>query len=1051
MDVSVIFATYNREDVLEQVFEAWRKVNEVTKYEYEIICSDDSSVDRTVEIIEQVKDLPIKLLRNEKGGAAKARNAALKIATGKIVIFTGDDMFPEPSFVNRHYENYLKYGENIATLGRIEWHPDIQMNYLMHHITNVGCEQFGFVGLPPYQLIDYRHFYTSNISVPMSQLKALEFFFNTDFDKYGFEDIEFGYRLEKNGMRIYYDPDIVITHHHVYNSVEKFCVRHTTAGEELVVFHGMHPELEDKCIYDIEDMRRVFEKFKEENSMGASLQGMAILGSLKLARIMTKVLEKVIVWNKPSLLSRLESILYAGIFKFYFLFGCVMRLAQGSGMHRSRMAQFAYAHMKKNYSQIYWDTGYGMNESESRRWICWDDSEVVLEKELPQNVKTVRISPLKNKCIMELKELIIETSNGEKIVPPMTWHNAQKTNWVNFDFRNTIDPQIIIENVPEGSKKITVRMSVKSMEKKNFFRALRVAAYKIRERVKTVKTSHEKWDIAYASGQARRIQICIDGLNCGKRSELIEQYRKATEVLGDSLVVSDVEKPERGYVTYHYKPEKEPLEGTQILQVAYTLLNSVYDYVLISKSFAEFPLIGCKAIGDVLIYSELMSGERKDWMQNANGRYMRLPAFEVETDTVSLYDVCGNISLQQEYFLTNDKDFVPEFRQSRRSFAFKKTKPVVFVDPIFLAVGGVERNTIEVMRALKDDYTFCMLTMERHSESQGTLHFQLKGICDYIFDLREITEFDNYLGCLYELKQIFEPDVLWMCNNSPWFERYTSQIREVFHDVAMVAQDVYDTKVGWIEYYKNPEMKLYDRYIAVTQLIKDTFMQKYQITEEKIDVIYSVIDGERIKRELNKPQGRDLLCEKYGLDKSKRYFAFVGRLTEQKNPLRLLRLIEEVKKHNRDDLHFVMVGDGVLRSDVDTYITEHELQENVTRIAYVENTPEFISMLDGLVLTSVYEGMPIVSIEAMCMSTPIFSTDTGDLKRFLDKNQNGLIVDEENSDFDNFMDFLNKLPQYKVNAKAHAKEMLDFFSADHVAEAYRVTFQKGMEQYKGKE
>lgn len=222
MDVSVIFATYNREDVLDRVFAAWRQVDLKTKYEYEIICSDDASSDNTVEIIKSASDLPIKLLQNEKGGAAKARNAALKIAKGKIVIFTGDDMFPEPDFVNQHFENYLKFGEKIATLGRIEWHPELDMNYLMYHITNIGCEQFGFIGLPAYQLIDYRHFYTSNISVPMSQLQALDQFFSTEFDKYGFEDIEFGYRLEKNGMKIYYDPDIVITHHHIYDSVKKF-------------------------------------------------------------------------------------------------------------------------------------------------------------------------------------------------------------------------------------------------------------------------------------------------------------------------------------------------------------------------------------------------------------------------------------------------------------------------------------------------------------------------------------------------------------------------------------------------------------------------------------------------------------------------------------------------------------------------------------------------------------------------------------------------------------------------------------------------------------
>ncbi|KAI4446246.1 hypothetical protein C823_000764 [Eubacterium plexicaudatum ASF492] len=71
MDVSVIFATHNREDVLEQVFAAWKKTDRVTKYEYEIICSDDDSTDHTIQIIQSVRELPVKLLQNKKEGPGK--------------------------------------------------------------------------------------------------------------------------------------------------------------------------------------------------------------------------------------------------------------------------------------------------------------------------------------------------------------------------------------------------------------------------------------------------------------------------------------------------------------------------------------------------------------------------------------------------------------------------------------------------------------------------------------------------------------------------------------------------------------------------------------------------------------------------------------------------------------------------------------------------------------------------------------------------------------------------------------------------------------------
>lgn len=355
------------------------------------------------------------------------------------------------------------------------------------------------------------------------------------------------------------------------------------------------------------------------------------------------------------------------------------------------------------------------------------------------------------------------------------------------------------------------------MKNKDISNIVGKTVYRIRQRLEMKKVNSQKWSAEYAEEQPRRIQICIGGLADEKRKELVMEYKKATAVLGDAVWIADIKEEKNGYVTYYYTPESEPLEGVQIFQVAYLLMNSFYDYVIVSKSFAVFPLIGCKKIQDVLLYAKSLDIHSSTAVKEAVGRYMRLPAFKIEKNTVNLKDTLADVELQQEYYLTDKIGFIPRFIQYKREFCFEKKKEVVFVDPIFLAVGGVERNTIEIMRALKDDYMFCMITMERHSESQGSLHFQLKGICDYIIDLREITEFDHYLACLQELKQIFAPDVLWLCNNSPWFERNTLHIRNIFKDVAMIAQDVYDTRAGWIEYYKNPEMQLFDRYIAITE------------------------------------------------------------------------------------------------------------------------------------------------------------------------------------------------------------------------------------------
>ncbi len=54
MDVSVVIPTYNRASLLTKLLDAWREVEKVTKYKYELIFSDDGSTDNTVAKLKHV-------------------------------------------------------------------------------------------------------------------------------------------------------------------------------------------------------------------------------------------------------------------------------------------------------------------------------------------------------------------------------------------------------------------------------------------------------------------------------------------------------------------------------------------------------------------------------------------------------------------------------------------------------------------------------------------------------------------------------------------------------------------------------------------------------------------------------------------------------------------------------------------------------------------------------------------------------------------------------------------------------------------------------------
>lgn len=94
--ISIIMPLYNAERFLEETLHS---VQRQTYQEYELICIDDASTDRTGEILRNIQkqDNRIKIYNNEqRSGAAVSRNKGMKVAKGKYITFLdGDDIFEE--------------------------------------------------------------------------------------------------------------------------------------------------------------------------------------------------------------------------------------------------------------------------------------------------------------------------------------------------------------------------------------------------------------------------------------------------------------------------------------------------------------------------------------------------------------------------------------------------------------------------------------------------------------------------------------------------------------------------------------------------------------------------------------------------------------------------------------------------------------------------------------------------------------------------------------------------------------------------------------------
>lgn len=108
----------------------------------------------------------------------------------------------------------------------------------------------------------------------------------------------------------------------------------------------------------------------------------------------------------------------------------------------------------------------------------------------------------------------------------------------------------------------------------------------------------------------------------------------------------------------------------------------------------------------------------------------------------------------------------------------------------------------------------------------------------------------------------------------------------------------------------------------------------------------------------------------------------VARLTEQKDPIRFLKIINEIKKQI-PSIKTVWVGKGEMEVEVKNKINELGLKDNVELVGFKENPYEYINESRIFLLTSKWEGFGLVAFEALTLGLPCIVSNVGGLPKIV--------------------------------------------------------------------
>lgn len=177
--------------------------------------------------------------------------------------------------------------------------------------------------------------------------------------------------------------------------------------------------------------------------------------------------------------------------------------------------------------------------------------------------------------------------------------------------------------------------------------------------------------------------------------------------------------------------------------------------------------------------------------------------------------------------------------------------------------------------------------------------------------------------------------------------------------------------------------------IAVSQEIATVLAEKEGIPHQKIQVIYNGIIPE-----LFKPQKKKIdKIKELNLDSNLTTLGFIGRLEPQKG---VSYLLQAIKKLGKQRIFLLIIGNGSLKEQLEKETKELKIDHRVLFLGERNDVAALLEVIDILIMPSLWEGMPLVLLEAMTNKKIIIASDIPGIREAIGPRE-GILVKPGNA------------------------------------------------------
>ncbi|WP_298366983.1 glycogen synthase [uncultured Lutibacter sp.] len=284
--------------------------------------------------------------------------------------------------------------------------------------------------------------------------------------------------------------------------------------------------------------------------------------------------------------------------------------------------------------------------------------------------------------------------------------------------------------------------------------------------------------------------------------------------------------------------------------------------------------------------------------------------------------------------------------------------------------------------------------------------------------------FNSLSTCLHMNAEVLDADIV-HCHT--WYAHFAGIVAKLCYGVPLVITTHsleplrpwkreqlglgYDAS-SWIE---KTAIEMADALIAVSEETKIDVLNNFNVDENKVKVIYN---GINLQEYVVTDETSTL--EKFGIDKTKPFVLFVGRITRQKGIIHLVNAI----KYIEPDTQVVLCAGAPDTPEIAKEMEDsvNKVKKNRKNVIWIDemldkkSVIQLYSHADVFCCPSIYEPFGIINVEAMACNTAVVASAVGGIKEVVVDGETGILVDVEQQ---------SEAPFEPINPDKFARDLAD--------------------------